>query len=80
MSLERFIYSLGIRHVGQETAVDVAKHFHKLKNVLNAKAEEFYNKNVAGYIKEIKEDYADWKKDDMRKTEIHPEDGKSIKL
>lgn len=45
----------------------------------NAKAEEFYNKNVAGYIKEIKEDYADWKKDDMRKTEIHPEDGKSIK-
>ncbi len=29
----RFIYALGIRHVGEETAVDLANHFHSLKEL-----------------------------------------------
>ncbi len=36
ISLDRFIYALGIRHVGQQTAYDLAKHFGNLKNFLHA--------------------------------------------
>ncbi len=35
--LDRFIVSLGIIHVGEETARDLAGHFGTLKNFLNAK-------------------------------------------
>jgi DNA ligase (NAD+) len=36
ISLERFIYALGIPLVGTETAVDMAKKFGNLENLLNA--------------------------------------------
>lgn len=32
-SLWRFIYGLGIRHVGVQTAIDLASHFHSLKKI-----------------------------------------------
>ena len=41
IDLDRFIYALGIRHVGTETAVDVAKHFGELKYILDAEEEEY---------------------------------------
>lgn len=41
ISLERFIYALGIPLVGTETAVDIAKKFHTLDNLLVAKKEDF---------------------------------------
>jgi DNA ligase (NAD+) len=41
ISLDRFIYALGIRHVGAETAVDVARHFGNLENFLHAREEDF---------------------------------------
>ncbi len=41
IELDRFIYSLGIRHVGAETAADVAKHFGELRYILEAKGEEY---------------------------------------
>jgi len=41
IDLDRFIYALGIRHVGTETAVDVAKHFGELRYILEAKEEEY---------------------------------------
>ena len=34
--LERFIYGLGIRHVGVQTAIDLANHFQSLDNLKNA--------------------------------------------
>ncbi len=36
VSLPRFIYSLGIRHVGEETAQDLAKEFKTLDNLMKA--------------------------------------------
>jgi DNA ligase (NAD+) len=38
-TLERFIYALGIRHVGESTARDLARHFGSLDAVMNASEE-----------------------------------------
>jgi DNA ligase (NAD+) len=40
ISLWRFIYALGIIHVGEETARDLADHFHSLTNLSKANKEE----------------------------------------
>ncbi len=40
VSLHRFIYSLGIRHVGEQTAKDIAKHFLTLDRLRDATEEE----------------------------------------
>jgi DNA ligase (NAD+) len=40
VSLNRFVYSLGIRHVGEQTAKDIAKHFREFNRLQNATAEE----------------------------------------
>lgn len=44
----------------------------------NEKGKAYYNDNVSNYVKEIKEDFANWKVNDMSKTAINPDDGKSI--
>ncbi len=36
----RFLYSLGIRHVGEQTAKDIAKHFRTLERLQSASLEE----------------------------------------
>ncbi|MCD6550228.1 NAD-dependent DNA ligase LigA [bacterium] len=38
--LSRFIYSLGIRHVGEETAIDLAQYFGSIDNLKKATKEE----------------------------------------
>lgn len=38
--LIKFIYSLGIRHVGEETAIDLAKYFGSIDNLKKATKEE----------------------------------------
>jgi DNA ligase (NAD+) len=38
--LARFIYALGIRHVGEETAIDLANHFGRLERLKKASIEE----------------------------------------
>ncbi len=40
VALHRFVYSLGIRHVGEQTAKDIAKHFKELSRIQNAELEE----------------------------------------
>ncbi len=40
VTLHRFIYSLGIRHVGEQTAKDIAKHFRSFDRLLHADIEE----------------------------------------
>ncbi len=41
ISLARFIYALGIRHAGEETAVDLAKHFGSLEKLATASPADF---------------------------------------
>jgi len=39
-TLQRFLYGLGIRHVGESTARDLAKHFGQLDRILDASLEQ----------------------------------------
>jgi DNA ligase (NAD+) len=39
-TLQRFLYALGIRHVGESTARDLAKHFGQLDRILDASVEQ----------------------------------------
>ncbi len=41
ITLARLVYALGIRNVGEETAIDLANHFHSLQRIKNAKIEDF---------------------------------------
>ena len=40
IDLSRLIYALGIRNVGEKTAIDLAKHFGLIKKIKDAKLEE----------------------------------------
>jgi DNA ligase (NAD+) len=40
-TLNRFLFSLGIRHVGETTAKDLARYFGKLDRIIQADAESF---------------------------------------
>jgi DNA ligase (NAD+) len=49
-SLHRFLYGLGIRHVGTQTAVDLANHFHSLDAIQKATYEQLMNVEGVGMI------------------------------
>ena len=38
--LDRFIYALGIRHIGEQTAIDLANHFHTFEKFKTATIDE----------------------------------------
>lgn len=46
--LHRFIYSLGIRHVGEQTAKDIANHFESLEKIRKVDIEELSNVEGVG--------------------------------
>ncbi|HKU18650.1 MAG TPA: NAD-dependent DNA ligase LigA [Candidatus Saccharimonadales bacterium] len=48
--LPRFIYGLGIRHVGQQTAIDLAEHFGSLKKLQHATLDELLQVDGIGEI------------------------------
>jgi len=48
--LARFIYALGIRHVGEETAIDLAQHFGNLDKLKQASLEELARIQDIGQI------------------------------
>lgn len=50
VTLGRFVYALGIRHVGAKTAGDIAAHFGSLQNFLQAKPEVFDNIEGIGEV------------------------------
>ncbi len=49
-TLARFLYSLGIRHVGESTAKDLAQHFGALGRVMDASVEQLLEVNDVGPV------------------------------
>jgi DNA ligase (NAD+) len=58
VTLGRFLYALGIRHVGAKTASDIAEHFHTLNKVLKAEFEELNNIDGVGEV--VAKSVASW--------------------
>lgn len=48
--LERLLYALGIRHVGETTARDLAKHFGSLDRIMAASEEELLEVSAVGPV------------------------------
>ncbi|MBU1441672.1 MAG: NAD-dependent DNA ligase LigA [Gammaproteobacteria bacterium] len=49
-TLARFLFGLGIRHVGESTAKDLASHFGRLDGIMNATEEELLEVHDVGPI------------------------------
>ncbi|MDB6001271.1 MAG: ligA, partial [Rhizobacter sp.] len=49
-TLTRFLYGLGVRHVGESTAKDLAKHFGQLDRVMDATVEQLLAVNDVGPV------------------------------
>jgi DNA ligase (NAD+) len=49
-TLPRFIFGLGIRHVGEATAKDLAKHFGSLDALMDASTEQLLTVNDVGPV------------------------------
>lgn len=58
VTLGRFLFALGIRHVGSKTAQDVARHFHSLKKLRESKREDFAE--IPGIGDVVTESLATW--------------------
>lgn len=50
ISLARFVIALGIRHVGEETAIDLAERFGSLNALINASKEELLAVHEVGEV------------------------------
>lgn len=48
--LERFVYGLGIRHVGIQTAIDLVKHFESIDNIAIATIDELREVEGVGVV------------------------------
>ena len=49
-TLPRFLYALGIRHVGESTAKDLAKHFGGIDRLMDASVEQLLQVNDVGPV------------------------------
>ncbi|MCW1908311.1 MAG: NAD-dependent DNA ligase LigA [Candidatus Saccharibacteria bacterium] len=82
--LARFLYGLGIRHVGAQTAIDLANTFKNLDNLGTATYQEF--KDVNGIGETVAESLIAWFTDDdnqallakFRRLGVWPEDVKHV--
>ncbi len=49
-SLSRFLYGLGIRHIGAQTAIDLANHFKTFEAIMEAKVGDLTNVEGVGEV------------------------------
>jgi DNA ligase (NAD+) len=83
-TLPKFIYALGIRHVGAQTAIDLSQKFRKLDSLGTASYEDL--KNVEGVGEIVAESILAWFADDdnqallakFRNLGVWPEDVKHV--
>ncbi len=68
ISLERFINGLGMRHVGEETARDLARHFGSIDALRDASIEDLQSVNGIGDV--VAESVVAWMKDASNKKEL----------
>jgi len=82
--LARFIYGLGIRHVGTQTAIDLAEHFKTLRQVSNSTIDEL--SEVEGIGEVVAEAIVEWFEEPRNKRllekfekyGVHPEKAQEI--
>jgi DNA ligase (NAD+) len=58
IAFSNFIYSLGIRHIGEETSIDLAQYFNKIDNLKKVFLEEL--KNIPGVGVKVAKSICDW--------------------
>ncbi len=83
-SLARFVYGLGIRHVGTQTAIDLSTHFRRLDSLGTATYDEL--RQVEGIGEIVAESLMAWFTDDdnqallakFRQLGVWPEEVKSV--
>lgn len=83
--LSRFVYGLGIRHVGAQTAIDLANNFRNLDNLGQASYQDL--KEVDGIGEIVAESVLAWFVDEdnqdllakFRRLEVWPEEAKKAK-
>lgn len=68
VTLSKFIYSLGIRHVGEETAELLAEHFKTLEKIRKAKITEL--ENIEGVGDVVGQSVVDWFADKENAREV----------
>ena len=64
--LERFVYGLGIRHVGTQTAVDLVNHFESLDALAHATIDQLESVDGVGTV--VAESLAAWFADEDNET------------
>lgn len=67
--LARFIFGLGIRHVGTQTAIDLANHFHSLEKLGRATIDEL--SGVEGVGEVVAEAIVAWFEDPLNQKLLH---------
>jgi DNA ligase (NAD+) len=82
--LSRFLYGLGIRHVGTQTAIDVANHFRSLEAIKTATIGEL--SAVEGVGEVVAESIVEWFSEPINQNllkkfehlDVHPEEVKKV--
>lgn len=64
--LERFVYGLGIRHVGTQTAIDLVNHFENLDNISRATIDQL--QSVEGIGEVVAESVVAWFADEDNRS------------
>ena len=65
-ALERFLFGLGIRHVGAQTAIDLANHFESIEKLSQATIDELHEVDGVGEI--VAESIVAWFADEDNMT------------
>ena len=68
IGLARFLFALGIRHVGEKTARDIAQYFGNLKRVRSASHDQL--ESIAGVGGVVAESVMEWLNNDVSQAQV----------